>query len=136
MKAVIALAALTLTAAPMAAFAADAAATAAAPKFTANSTLGSVMANAAARDLLFKSFPELSQATEDQLSMGADLSLRDLQQYVPSMTDAALKKFEDDVAKPAAPAAAGGSSAAAAKPAEAPKPSETPKPADPPKPAQ
>ncbi|MDB5440337.1 MAG: hypothetical protein JWM33_2764 [Caulobacteraceae bacterium] len=140
MKTLIVLTAMAALAAPMVALAADAPAAAApaaaAPKFTASSTLGSVMADPAARAVLFKSFPEISQAPEDQLAMGAGLSLQDLQQYVPSMTNDALRKFEQDVAKPAAPAAAGAGATSSAMPAEAPKPPEAPKPTEPPKPAQ
>ena len=75
------------------------AAAAAKPAYsTAGSTMGALLENADAKAIVFKYVPELAQAG-DQLSQAAGLTLKDLQQYLPNITDKVLADMDVDLAK-------------------------------------
>ncbi len=104
MRLISTLAFVALAASPIAAMAqapapaAPAPAAAAKPTYTSATKLGVLLANDAAKAVVFKAVPELAQAG-DQLSQAGDFTLKDLQQYIPTVTDKVLADIDAELAK-------------------------------------
>jgi para-nitrobenzyl esterase len=66
-------------------------------KYTVDSTMGDLLDNPQAHSILEKYIPAV--VSSPQIDQGRALTLRALQQYVPSLTDDMLKQIGDELAK-------------------------------------
>jgi para-nitrobenzyl esterase len=74
------------------------AAPAAAHYSTANTTIGDLLDDPAAKAIVFKYLPDMAKS--DQIDMARGMTLKDTQQYAPDMvSDATLAKIDADLAK-------------------------------------
>lgn len=64
----------------------------------AESNIGALLENDASKAVVFKHIPELAQAG-DQLSQAAGFTLKDLQQFIPTLTDKVLADIDAELAK-------------------------------------
>ncbi|CAN7340769.1 hypothetical protein LJR225_001988 [Phenylobacterium sp. LjRoot225] len=63
----------------------------------ANTTIGTLLEDPAAKAVLVKRLPEITKS--DQIDMARDMTLKDIQQYAPDMvTDKALADVDADLA--------------------------------------
>jgi hypothetical protein len=69
----------------------------AAKPLTADSTMGELVGNPKAKDVLNKYIPEI--VSNPQMEQAKGMSLRSLQQFAPNITDDLLKKIDADLAK-------------------------------------
>ena len=84
--------------APAMAFAQDPAATTQAAYTSAETEIGTLLDDPAAKAVLVKIVPEM--ATNDQIEMARAMTLKDIQQYAPDeMTDAKLAEIDAELAK-------------------------------------
>jgi hypothetical protein len=65
-------------------------------KYTVDSTMGDLLDNPQAHAILAKYIPAV--VSSPQIDQGRALTLRSLQQYVPSLTDDMLKQIGDELA--------------------------------------
>lgn len=69
---------------------------------TSETTIGALMANPAAKDVVVKHIPMMAEAGDNPQAAG--MTLKDAQQYVPDLNDKALAAIDADLAKIPAPA--------------------------------
>jgi hypothetical protein len=86
-----------LWAAVLTASLAASAATADAPKYTTDSTMGELLDNPSAHAILAKYLPDV--VSSPQIDQGRGLTLKSLQQFLPNLTDEMLKQIGDELAK-------------------------------------
>jgi len=72
------------------------------PAFSSASTIGALMANPAAKEIVIKAIPEMAQAGDNPQAAG--MTLKDVQQYIPTLDDKKLAALDADLAKVPAPA--------------------------------
>jgi hypothetical protein len=66
-------------------------------KFSSGSTMGELIANAEAKAILNKHLDGI--ADNPEMSQAASMSLKDLQQFIPTMDEKKLKEIDADLAK-------------------------------------
>lgn len=66
-------------------------------KLSADSTMGALMDNAKAKEVLTKHLPDI--VSNPQMEQAKDMTLRSLQQFAPAITDDKLKAIDADLAK-------------------------------------
>jgi para-nitrobenzyl esterase len=99
--AIIALAAMPVVATAQAPAPAPAPAAAAPAYSTGKSTIGALMGNPATKDIVVKAIPEMAQAVDNPQAAG--MTLKDVQQYLPTVTDKLLTDMDVELAKVPAP---------------------------------